>query len=48
MTCLTHAHKDQIVEMLLVKQKQAIEAMHFGFSEATVSDFAGLFGKELQ
>ena len=30
MTCLTQAHRDQIVGMLLERQKQAITAMCFG------------------
>ena len=40
MTYLTQAHGDQIVGMLLVTQKQAIVAMHFGVPQSTVSDFA--------
>ena len=31
-TCLTEAHSDQIVGMLLVRQKQPIAKMHFEHS----------------
>ena len=46
MTCFTQAHRDQIVGMLFVRQKLAIVAMHFGISQSTVSDVAGLVWKE--
>ena len=46
MTCLTQAHRDQTVGILLVRQKQAIAAMHFGVSQSTVSELAGLVRKE--
>ena len=47
MTCLTQAHRDQIVGMLLVRQKQAVAAMHFGVSQSTVTDVVGRVGKEV-
>ena len=46
MTCLTEAHRDQIVGMLLVRQKQTIAAIDFGVSQPT-ADFTGLVGKEV-
>ena len=47
MTCLAQAHRDHIFGMLLVRQKQAIVAMHFGVSQSTLFDFAGFVGKEV-
>ena len=38
-TYLTPVHRDQIIGMLLVKQKQAIAAIHFEVPQSTVSVF---------
>ena len=46
-TCLSQANRDQIVGMLLVRQKQAIAAMLFGVSQSIAPDFARLIGKEV-